>query len=251
MLLDAHAHLVPDIAPRQLELLNASVIAVTRTFDEFRKVAQRKDATTIWALGCHPGLAKAQRGFSPDAFADLLRTAAAVGEIGLDAASRVPLSLQRTVLNSILGTLVHAPRIVSIHSAGATEAVLDALSEYPVRGVILHWWLGDARETRRAVDLGAHFSVNASSVRRLDVLSHIPSDRVLTETDHPHGDRWSRGPKRPGAVGDVEMALARHYGLAPDAMRQRIWETFTDVVDQTESRSLFPYEIRSLLLSGP
>ena len=35
-------------------------------------------------------------------------------------------------------------------------------------GIILHWWLGDAQQTRRAVDLGCYFSVNASSVRRKD-----------------------------------------------------------------------------------
>ena len=115
---------------------------------------------------------------------------------------------QQTTLRAVLGVLQHAPRIASLHSYRATNVVLDELSARPVKGAVLHWWLGDAHETQRALELGCFFSVNASSVRRADLLDLIPPDRILTETDHPLGDRRGGRAARPGSVAAVEKALA-------------------------------------------
>ena len=74
--IDAHAHIDADIAPGEITDLNAFVMAVTRTLDEADIATRRDDRLTVWGVGCHPSLAKAQRAFEADRFEQLLtRTA--------------------------------------------------------------------------------------------------------------------------------------------------------------------------------
>jgi TatD DNase family protein len=230
--LDLHAHIEPAIAAHELTALDAAVFAVTRSLDEAEVALRRNDPTTVWGVGCHPGLVGAQRDFSIKQFADLLDATPFVGEVGLDGQSRVPMVTQVTTFRSVLETLRDKPRIATIHSYSATGKVLDLLAEVRRLGIVLHWWLGSPTETAHAVDLGCYFSVNAAMLKRDDILRSIPLDRLLTETDHPFGDRRSHSVRRPGAVGDVEMALATMHGLSKEMIRIQLWRNLRRVVTE-------------------
>jgi TatD DNase family protein len=245
--LDTHAHLVPEITREQLADLDACVVAVTRSPDEFESVKSRRDPTTIWALGCHPGLVRVQKSFSATRFTELMEHAAVVGEVGLDGTSRAPLDVQRKVLVGVLNAARTIGRIVSAHNYRATAEILEDLEQVGSGNVILHWWLGTPSETKRAVALGCFFSVNASSVRRTEILAEIPLERLLTETDHPFGDRWSPQPRRPGRMEAVEKKLASWYGIAPAQLRLEIWRNFGRLVRQTGSIHLFPERVQQHL----
>lgn len=127
--------------------------------------------------------------------------------------------------------------------------VLDELSARPVKGAVLHWWLGNAHETQRALELGCFFSVNASSVRRVDLLDLIPPDRILTETDHPFGDRRGGRAARPGSVAAVEKALANHYTRSTDEIRLAMWDNLGRLAEETGCVALLPREVRLQLLA--
>lgn len=248
--LDLHAHVDTSIDSADLDELDAVVFAVTRSLDEARTALTRDDEGTVWGVGCHPAVASSHNGFAIDAFSGLLDHFAFVGEIGLDGKARVPLARQQESLRQMLQALQSRPRIVSLHSAGATAAVLDALEATPVRGAILHWWLGTDTSTARAVDAGCFFSLNASSVERhRRLLDNIPLDRLLTETDHPYGDRRTR-PQRPGNVKPVEDAIASHHGMTPAQTRQIMWDNLHRLVQQTGSEPLLPSAVRDLVLSN-
>ncbi len=219
------------------------MFAVTRSLDEAEQALERHDETTIWGVGCHPGLVGAQKGFDSRRFRALVATTPYAGELGLDGASRVPLEKQQLTLASALGVLQLSPRITSLHSYRATGELLDVIARCPQPGLVLHWWLGTDSETDRALELGCYFSVNPSSVRRRDLLARIPLDRVLPETDHPFGDR-GRGLRRPGHVAQVEMALASVHDLSIEAIRRRTWQTLADIVKATNTRGLFPSVVR-------
>jgi TatD DNase family protein len=245
--LDAHAHIAPQIRAVQLRELGACVFAVTRSLEEFEKVAERADPETAWGVGCHPGVPVAQRAFSSERFFGLLERTAVVGEVGLDGTSPVPMSRQREVLRAILAAVARIPRILSIHSYQATHEVLGELERQPVPGVILHWWLGKSDETRRALQLGCSFSVNASSVRKSAVMEDVPLDRVLTETDHPFGDRYGGSTRRPGAVSTVEMALARRYSVSHEEIRTQVWRNLGRQASDVGCSDLLPRSIRSTI----
>ena len=244
--LDLHAHVDTGIEAAELSALQAIVFAVTRSLDEAEQALKRSDKTTIWGVGCHPGLVGVQKAFDPKRFQALAEVTPYVGEIGLDGASRVPMDMQRHTLAGALGVLQQSPRITSLHSYKATSEILSLIAEFPQPGLILHWWLGTEGETARAVELGCYFSVNRSSARRRDRLAWIPLDRVLPETDHPFGDK-GRGPRRPGEVGHVEAALAEAHGLSTAKVRVRTWQTLASIVQETRTSRLLPEWIRRQL----
>jgi TatD DNase family protein len=247
--LDLHAHVDPSIDPRELSSLGV-IFAATRTLDEADIATRRRDEHTIWGVGCHPGLVGAHRAFDPDRFADLITRTAFVSEVGLDGKSRVPLTTQKATLDAVLTLVQKTPRIISLHSYQATRQILEALASRPIRGAILHWWLGDEAQTRRAVELGCYFSVNASSVRRTELLSLIPPNRLLTETDHPFGDRRGGQMARPGLVKTVERELARQLGTSASAVRIAMWANLASLVSETRCGQLLPRAVRRQLMAS-
>lgn len=247
--LDLHAHISTNTQPADLERLGAVVFAATRSLDEYETTISRQDRVTIWGLGCHPGIPKAQDVYDSNRFAALLPSTAYVSEIGLEGRSKVPMEQQVSVLSSILGHLELTPRIASIHSSGATEKVLDTLEQHRIRGAVLHWWRGDENQTRRAVNLGCWFSVNAVGIKQSAQFAEIPLKRILTETDHPSGDRSSTPPRQPGAISDVENGLARIYGITADAVRQQCWSNFARLVDEVAVAHLLPRPVQRMLLA--
>lgn len=248
--LDAHAHIQPDIAPRELELLRACVLAATRSLDEYDQVADRDDPAVAWGVGCHPGLAKSIRSFDVDRFRRCLETSAVVAEIGLDGSSRVPIADQISVFGQALAVLAESPRLASVHSFKATAEVVDLIERNPVSGVILHWWLGTEEETARAVAAGAYFSLNASQARRWPLVAQVPYDRILLETDHPFGDRHSKL-QRPGNLEDVEGRLATALDTSPQDLRRQTWRNLGALVaNAPDAGLLLPREFQVQLLAA-
>ena len=98
----------------------------------------------------------------------------------------------------------------------------------------LDWWLGNALQTARALELGCYFSVNSHMLQRQDLLEQLLLDRVLTETDHPFGDRANGRAHRPGRVDDVERRLATMHGVKQVDIRGRVWTNLADIVSETK-----------------
>lgn len=248
--IDMHAHIQADIAAADLLELGSVVFAATRSLDEAARALDRSDPWTIWGVGCHPGLVGVQRTFDLVRFTDLINRTPYVSEVGLDGKSRVPLNSQQETLDAILTTLQTTPRIASIHSFAATNAVLDCLASRPIQGPVLHWWLGDATQTSRAIQHGCYFSINASMLRRPELIDSLPLDRVLPETDHPFGDRGAGRGRRPGNVDQVERVLARLHGLDQDGVRRTMWQNLAALVQATKCGSLLPRPVRIALAAG-
>jgi TatD DNase family protein len=248
--LDMHAHIEPGIAPAELDRLGACVVAMTRSLGEYAEVAQRHDDSIVWAAGCHPSLEKAVRNFSREALVGALPSTGIVGEVGLDGSARVPLVTQQNVFDAVMSTLVESPRIVSVHSYRATRQVLDTTEKYQSKGVVLHWWLGTEEETRRAVALGAYFSVNASQIGKWAGLPAIPRDRLLTETDHPFGDRREASPRRPGNIGHVEHLIGESLSLQPDEVRRLAWQNLSRLATEVGVHNMLPHKFQVQILAS-
>ena len=247
--LDMHAHVHPDISARDLEALGAVIFAVTRSHNEAELALARSDRAAVWGVGVHPGLVRAHRAFSVVQFAEQIERSPFVGEVGLDVASRVDKRLQQEHLEEILAITRETPRIVSLHSYGATAALLEVLRRQPNVGAVLHWWLGDAAETAEAIELGCYFSVNPSCARDDWRVQLIPRDRLLTETDHPSGDRWTRGAAQPGNVTAVELAFARTLGASRADVREQVWANFAELANRTKTVDALPKAVQTMLQS--
>ena len=162
----------------------------------------------------------------------------------------VMLDLQREVLKGILTELQASARITSLHSYRATNELVELLESTPIEGAVLHWWLGDVAATKKAVELGAYFSINAANLKNREGLDQVPLDRIFTETDHPDGDRASVQPRQPGNVTKVETELARRYGITAADMRRTCWKNLRTLTESTRTQELLPPRVQAILLAA-
>jgi TatD DNase family protein len=91
-----------------------------------------------------------------------------------------------------------------LHLRNAFDDFIEIISKYKVNGVV-HSFTGSKEEMERLVAIGLHIGVNGCSLREsLDVIPHIPAERILLETDSPYCDIR---PTHPGFVHLQEFTL--------------------------------------------
>ena len=249
--LDTHAHVLTDISERDLRALRAVIFAVTREPNEWSKASGRRDRSCVWGLGCHPQVPSAIDAFDAERLHDLTERCPLIGEVGLDGRSKVPKERQRDVFRSALYVAAIRSRLVSIHSVGMSGDVVRELSmaSRPVPGAILHWWRGTAAQTQQALELGCYFSLNGAEARNPKVMSLLPPDRVLTETDYPHTRRTDRMADKPGAVLTIEAALGESWGQDVEGVRRQLWRNLAALCQVTRTAALMPRGVQATLLS--
>lgn len=153
------------------------------------------------ALGLHPEIAHERESELP-LFDRLIGETRYIGEVGLDGTtgSVAHYESQKRVFSHVLKKCAEANgKILTIHSRRAATDVLDALDRQPGYGkAVLHWFSGNQKELERAVNLGCWFSVGSPMLRSEKgraIVSRIPRDRLLTETDAPftckQGEQYS------------------------------------------------------------
>ena len=117
---------------------------------------------------------------------------AAIGELGLDydRLQFCPMETQKLVFNKQLELATrkypHLPLL--LHLRNAFDDFVNIISKYNVQGVV-HSFTGTTEQMTRLVQLGLYIGINGCSLREsLDVIPHIPEDRLIIETDAPYCD---------------------------------------------------------------
>jgi TatD DNase family protein len=224
-LVDFHCHLdlYPDFETLvsesdRLEIFTLAVTTTPQAWSRNRLLASKSKYVRA-ALGLHPQLV-ADHWRQIDVWEKFLGETRYVGEVGLDAGSRYANSLDRQteVFRRILQACAKAGgKILSIHSVRAAGLVLDMIEKELPRGrgtTVFHWFTGSIAEAKRAADLGCYFSVNGQMLlneRGKRLVSSLPQDRLLTETDGPFTSE-GQNPAKPKNVERTVALLAKHRG---------------------------------------
>ncbi len=111
-----------------------------------------------------------------------------VGEIGLDGTYDVPIKQQEYVFLAMLELAELTGRPVSIHSRRMLDRVLEMLSSYRIKSVLLHWFAGSKKQLAICMDRGLYVSYGPPLVYSEDkkvLLKNTDRDRFLVETDGP------------------------------------------------------------------
>lgn len=238
-MIDSHCHI--DLYPNPYEItLDAeqsgiTTIIVTNLPSAFiRAYPHIKSMRHIrLALGLHPLVAQ-QHASERENFRELVNQTSYIGEVGLDF-SQVGLPTKEVQIESfrfVLQTLRGKPKFITLHSRQAESMVLDILEEEGRFPVVFHWYSGPLGVLKRALAQGHFFSINPAMVnskKGQKIISNIPSNRVLTETDGPFVKVGKR-PALPSDVAIVEDRLATIWQMEISETRTRIRENFWELI---------------------
>lgn len=119
---------------------------------------------------------------------------AGLGECGLDRGVAVPgMAAQRPVFLEQVRLARELRRPLTIHCVKAWGLLFEALAvEPPPPRFLMHGFAGSLETAGRLLPLGAYFSFSGNCLQPrnaavLDVLRHLPPERIVLETDAPHG----------------------------------------------------------------
>jgi TatD DNase family protein len=255
-LVDSHCHVAePEFdADREAVLARAAASGVTtlvcvgatgaveRNMPALALAGRTEPVRVVVTVGIHPHDAQTA---DDGAFATLERFArtpgvVAVGETGLDFHyDHSPRPLQRAAFarTIALARALGLPLVVHVREAHTEAADILRSEGATAVGGVIHCFTGEREDARRYLDLGCHISAsgivtfrNADGIR--DAVRHVPSDRLLVETDAPYlAPVPHRGRRN-------EPSLVRVVAEAVAAVRG---ETFAAVADATTAnvRRLF------------
>ena len=202
MYIDTHAHLYYDDLKNQLGdvVKRAEAAGVTQIICVGTDLPSSKTSISIAekynavfaTVGVHPHDAKD----TPDDYLRQLRDMAshskvvAMGEMGLDYFRDFsPRNVQKEVFLSQLELARELDLPAVIHNRDADEDILKILEEVRYEKSVLHCFSSDTEMAGRAVSLGCFLSftgnVTFGKNHTEAVLSVIPMDRIMLETDCP------------------------------------------------------------------
>ena len=231
-LVDTHCHIDLFQSPTSIieEVENNSVLTIAVTnapflFENTQKLSMQSNLV-LPALGLHPELV-ATHGDQLERFHQLIEDTRFVGEIGLDYVTKDEgnRQQQRIVFESILAACAEAgDKVLTIHSRRSASDVVSMIGDEFPGTPILHWYSGARRDLRKAIAAGCYFSVNIAMVRSekgQQLISEIPADRLLTETDGPFV-KHERNPATPASVSVVVDTLAAILNKTREDIRQTV-----------------------------
>jgi len=150
----------------------------------------------------------------------------AIGETGLDFfRDYAPADSQERAFRDHLDLASETGLPVIIHNRNADERVLALIRESECRHGIFHCFSSDRNTAEQALELGFHISFAGNITYKKteairDAAIHVPSDRILIETDSPYLSPQSvRGrSNHPGHMGYTLQLLAELRGESPDEL---------------------------------
>lgn len=210
-------------------------LAICDRFDNFPAVyAIARAEADIWcSVGTHPHHAK---DFTHLTSETLIAAAGdpkvvAIGETGLD--FHYGYSPEKEQVSCLLEHISAARQTglpLILHTREADDLMADILEAEMAKGEfrpLLHCYTGGEKLAKRALDLGAYFSVSgilsfksAKDVR--SVMAGVPMERIILETDCPYlAPMPMRGRRNePSFLTHVAEALAALKGLAIDDVKR-------------------------------
>jgi TatD DNase family protein len=160
------------------------------------------------------------------------RAVVAIGETGLDIKHIEILETQVNVFKRMLQMAEKLGLPVVVHSRGMTTQVLETLSSYSLKGVLLHWFSNPISALSEAVDKGYYITEGAPTAYSngiREVVKKVPMANLLSETDGPvHFFRPPFEGKRttPAFIPTVVKAIAEIKKLDVEDVADQIAQNF-------------------------
>ena len=142
-------------------------------------------------IGIHPECANEELDQMITLIQDNKEIISGIGEIGLDPTyvqSEEDKKNQLHVFESLLSLGEKQNKPISIHSRKSLDEVLDLLTSYNSKKILLHWFDGSKKQLQKAMDLNCFVSYGPVMIYANDkqvLLGKTDEDKLLVETDGP------------------------------------------------------------------
>lgn len=245
--IDFHCHcdLLPGFDNGSLKLdREVAAIAVTTTPLAWPKNVKESKRITgmIPALGMHPQLI-GSRFNDHYSFSKYIQDASVIGEIGLDGSTafKENLAAQEMVLSEILELCAESSKtkILSIHSLRAETKLIRLLQQKISTNSltpVMHWFTGSITQASKLLDIGAKFSFNHKMIRTKsgqNLLSHIPKETVLIETDLPFTSKTFDSCLHKTLLKETSVKIAAHLNMHHEEFSDSILQNSTELLATT------------------
>jgi len=269
MLVDSHVHLdmpqfeddLDEVIRRAedagiVEVLNVSYDAAS--LERTIELTERYDFV-FGACGIHPHDSSE---FSLDTEKAikrclLRRKIVAMGEIGLDYYRDLsPRDVQRDIFRKQIGMALYFKKPIVVHSREAFEDVARILDEEGARevGGIFHAFSGGEEELREVLRLGFIIGIGGpityKNSKLGEVISRVPSDSFVLETDSPYLPPVPYRGKRnePGYVAIVRDKVAEVLGVTPEDVERASYVNYMRVIrGRKDFKPAVAYDLRGNL----
>lgn len=244
-LYDTHIHL--DLFKNQDELIKEIednkiyTIAVTNLPILFTKLNNRLSSKYIKpALGLHPELLFEYQHHIPQMW-KLLDKTRYIGEVGLDFKKGSHYKdLQIAFFSELIERCnISGNKILTIHSRGSANEVVSIVGDDFTGKAILHWYSGNKKTLKTAIDNGCYFSINYSMVKSnsgKELIKMIPLDRILLETDAPFV-RFDNHPFSMMNINKIIEKLSFILQKNKDEVSKVLWNNFKNLIIEKSNTS--------------
>lgn len=185
------------------------------------------------ALGMHPLHAESHSA-EFNKFKKNLHKTSYVGEIGLDFSREGyhTKNIQLESFQKILSEVRGKKKLLSLHSRRAEKEVLKELISYNIDSAIFHWYSGPGSLIKDIAAHGFYFSINSEMIKSPNgqkIISLIPKEKILTETDGPFIENNAKT-VRPSDVGLVHNYLSNFWRVSENEVEVTIKGNFSRLI---------------------
>ncbi|MFB5630545.1 MAG: TatD family hydrolase [Nitrosopumilaceae archaeon] len=199
-LYDAHIHLsdseydsdIPYII-NSMKNMKIKACSVSEDLASSKKtlLLSRNNDLILPFVGIHPG--KADEKIEPilELINKNVHNIAGIGEIGLDSTyvqSDFDFSRQEKLFLGQLSVAEKLQKPISVHSRKSLDKIYEILPSFSIKGVLLHWFDGNKKQLKKAMDMGFFVSFGPLLIYANDkqfLLAQTDLNRILVETDGP------------------------------------------------------------------
>ncbi len=238
-MIDTHCHLDmyknPHSLCKEVDRKGITVIGMTNlpSHYEIGKSQISNYKRIRLALGLHPLLAKDHIN-EYHIFNKYIDSTSYIGEVGLDF-SKEGISTKDIQIKSfefVLNKITDKKKLLSIHSRQAEKETLYYLDKYKVQKAIFHWYSGTVKILLEIFKSGYYASVNPvmlKSQKGRNVISNIPREKILTESDGPYTMVKNRS-LTPSDVREVYEYLAGIWNINLNEVKSQIKSNFNNII---------------------
>ena len=199
-LYDAHVHLSDSVYRNDINFvingmqemkIKACCVSVDNSNSEQTLELAQKSNLIFPFIGIHPERADDDIQTILTQIEKNTKFISGIGEIGLDPTycnTDEDFKKQIQVFEELLSVAEKLNKPVSIHSRKSLSDILEIMSSYKTSNALLHWFDGNKKQLKKAMDMGFFVSYGPVTVYANDkqsLLSKTCDDKILIETDGP------------------------------------------------------------------